>query len=266
MNARRALGRVLVPVLCWGALAGCQPGAVRPDAGADATGELGTLKTASPADVYIELADAYMKERNYAEALKNAKKATRADPGNSNSFNVLGIVYQQLGERAQAERAYQRAIQLDPRDPYALNAYGAFLCVDKRYAEADGLFARAVQNPLYQTPWMALTNAGICAHDAGELAKGEAYLRQALQVNKRFGPALLRMARISLEADNALSARAYLQRYAEVAPHNAESLWLGIQTERILGDRDQAASYSLLLRSRFPDSEQVQLLNASRPR
>ena len=55
-------------------------------------------------------------------------------------------------------------------------------------------------------------------------------------------------------------ARAYLQRYAEVAQHTAESLWLGVRTENQLGDKDQMASYGLKLRAKFPDSEQAKYL------
>lgn len=251
-----------VALLVLHGLTGCRQASVRP-AGEDSTGQLGTLKAPSPADVYVNLAIEYLRERQYSEALKNAKKATLIDPGSSNAYTVLGIVYQQIGEGAQADRAFRRALDIDRRNPYALNAYGSYLCAEGEYAEADQLYRRAVDNPLYETPWVALTNAGICVDDGGDPAKAETYLREALQSNRRYAPALLRMVKVSLERDNPLSARAYLQRYQEVAEHTAESLWLGIQAERLLGDRDQVASYALLLRARFPDSQQVKQLNES---
>jgi type IV pilus assembly protein PilF len=251
-----------VLALLLAGLSGCQQGGVRPSGG-DSTGELGTLKGPSPADVYVNLAAEYLRDRQYSEALKNAKKATLVDPDSANAFTALGLVYQQIGEDAQADRAFRRALGNDGRNPYALNAYGSFLCAQRQYAEADEMFQRAVTNPLYQTPWVALSNAGICADDGGDPAQAEVYLRRALEQNPRFAPALLRMVDVSLQRDNPLSARAYLPRYEAVAEHSAESLWLGIQTERRLGDRDQVASYALLLRARFPDSQQVRLLNES---
>ncbi|MCG8324683.1 MAG: type IV pilus biogenesis/stability protein PilW, partial [Thiotrichales bacterium] len=60
-----------------------------------------------------------------------------------------------------------------------------------------------------------------------------------------------------------LSARGYLQRYTGSNSHNAGSLWLGIQIERALGDRDAEASYALLLRNNFPDSREARLLRES---
>ena len=68
------------------------------------------------------------------------------------------------------------------------------------------------------------------------------------------------MARVSFERDNMLSARAYIERYRGVAEPTAELLWLGVQVERQLNDLDQAKSYELQLRNRFPDSAAVQKL------
>jgi type IV pilus assembly protein PilF len=247
-------------------LAGCAgTGGMRLDEGGDATGELGQIKPVSnPADVYIQLAVEYLRNNTYSVALQNAKKAVIVSPDYATAHNVLGVVYQRIGEREQAEKHFRKAVALDPRDPFALNAYGGFLCAGKRFDEADAMFRRALENPLYQTPWVALTNAGMCAAQAGRRDQAEAYLRKGLQANGKFAPALLKMADISYEQGNMLSARAYLQRYAEVAEPTAESLWLGIRAERALGDRDQEASYSLLLRARYPDSNEVQLLNESR--
>ena len=259
----RTVPVVMLAGLLWLTLAGCQQSAVRPDSG-DSMGQLGQLQRNSPADVYIQLGAEYMREGNLSEALKNAKKATIIDPHKSSGFNILALVYQRLGEKARAEEAFLKAIKLDHRDPYALNAYGSFLCADGRLAEADKMFQKAVANPLYESPWVALVNAGTCMRRAGNLAQAEAYLRRALQGNSRFPPGLLSMASVSLAQGNAMSARAYIQRFAEVADHTPESLWLGIRAENALGDRDQAASYALQLRSRYPDSEQVQFLREAK--
>lgn len=252
--------RLLLLSLTLMLLAACQQPPIRSDDGQDKTGRLGQLRGPSPADVYIQLAAEYLREGKLDVALNNAQKATIIDPGNPASHNIHALVRQRLGQTALAESAFRSALSADQRDPYALNAYGSFLCGERRYEEADAMFARAVENPLYESPWVALTNAGQCAYLTGRLEQSETYLRNALRRNPRYAPALLRMASVSVETHNFLSARAYLQRFAEVAPHTAESLWLGIRTERELGDQDQFASYALLLRAQFPDSEEVRLL------
>ncbi|MEE9575548.1 MAG: type IV pilus biogenesis/stability protein PilW, partial [Gammaproteobacteria bacterium] len=60
---------------------------------------------------------------------------------------------------------------------------------------------------------------------------------------------------------NYLSARAYLQRYLEISAHTARSLWLGINIETELGDKDALSSYELLLKNKFPTSKEAGLLD-----
>jgi len=156
-------------------------------------------------------------------------------------------------------------VELDPMDSYARNAYAVFLCRKGEVDTALKHFDAAVDNPLYPQPEVALANAGQCARSKDSVL-AERYLRTALRRNAQFAPALFQMARISFENSNALSARGYLQRYLAVAKHTPQTLWLGIQVERELGDRDAVASYSLLLQGQFPDSEEARLLQESKRR
>lgn len=252
--------RVGLMALLLGVLPGCQQQAVQDEA--SGTGRLGAVQSQgdTPATVYIELAAEYLRQRNLGPALQNARKAVLVAPAEPAAHNMLALIHQQLGETVLAERHFIEAVRLDPKDPYANNAFGSFLCSQKRYEEAYRRFDAAAANPLNPSPWVALGNAGLCAYEQGRLDASEDYLRRALRANAKFAPALLRMGQISFQQGKYLSARAYLQRYLEVAPHTAETLWLGIRTERQLGDMDQVASYELLLRSKFPDSEQVRHL------
>ena len=241
-------------------LAGCESTSVRDDG---ATGELGRPDQGSPADIYIDLSAAYLREGQFNEAYKNALKAVASDDQSSNAHYVLALVQQRLGQLESADAAYRKAISVDPRNPVALNAYGTFLCEQQRYDEADSYFRRALANPLYSTPWLALHNAGHCQEQAGQVNAAEIDYREALQRNPGYAPSLKSMARLSFAEGSYLSARAYLQRYAEVAPHNAETLWLGIRTERQLGDSRQVARYAGQLRRAFPDSHEAKLLRDS---
>ena len=250
----------LLPLILALVLAGCGTQSVR-EVDGGATGELGSPTAESgPADVYIELAGAYLRQGQLTEALKNARKAVIVDSRNANAHYVLGLVQQRLGQLDLADEAYRKAIAVDPRNPDALNAYGSFLCERGRYDDADGYFRKALQNPLYQSPWLALHNAGWCRQRAGDSGAAETDFRAALRANPQFAPSLLSMGELSFDKGVFLSARAYLQRYAEVAPATADSLWLGVRTERQLGDAAQAARYARELRVQFPDSEQARYL------
>ncbi len=214
-------------------------------------------------DIHVQTAVEYMRQGNFETALNRLGKALEYNPNNAAAHSTLGILYSRLGQPDKAEKHYAEAVRTAPDDSGALNNYGQFLCSQGRHAEALALFDRAVANPLYRTPAVAQTNAGTCALEAGDPATAETRLRAALQSDPKFAPALMQMARVSFDKAEHLSARAYLQRYLEVAKPTAASLWLGVRIERALGNTDGASSHALALRSRFPDSEETRLLNES---
>ncbi|MDH3414223.1 MAG: tetratricopeptide repeat protein, partial [Gammaproteobacteria bacterium] len=138
--------------------------------------------------------------------------------------------------------------------------YGSFLCKQERYEESESRLVKVTENPFYRTPEIAYTNAGLCMKRAGNQEKAEQYLRTALQLNPKIPQALIAMCELSYDKGRYLPARAYLQRYLEVANHTSQTLWLGVRIERQLGDKNTASSYALLLKSNYPDSKETQLL------
>lgn len=241
-------------------LAACQAQPVRETSSRDSPLQ---VDQASPADVYVELGIEYMKLAKYDVALLNLKKAVDVDPGSSNAHNVLAVLYEQLGETDAAGQHYQRAVSLSPSNSSAQNNYGRYLCKREQYQAADQHFQMALNNPLYRSPILALTNAGDCAFRAGHVDQAEHYSRSALQINNKFAPALYQMARIKFEQKNYLSVRAYLQRFREVQSFTPAALWLGIQAESKMNNEDAVSSYALQLRQLFPDSHEAGLLEKS---
>ena len=218
------------------------------------------------AELNTQIAIQHMRERDFELALKKLEKAIDADPGYADAYNASGIVYSQLGETEKAEENFRRSLRIDGDNPLTLNNYGQFLCRRGDHEKGEEMFLAATANPLYRNPGVAFSNAGTCALAANDVPKAEKYFRKALEKDPRIAAALLSMAKITFDSDRFLPARAYLQRYSEVAPQTAASLWLGVRVERELGDRDAEASYALALEKNFPDSEEVrQLFNADTP-
>jgi type IV pilus assembly protein PilF len=210
----------------------------------------------NPADIYIQLGVAYMQEGNYETAVAKLQKALAIDPQYPSAHSVLGLAYGRLGDKAQAEQHFKQALALAPNDSGILNNYGQFLCQLGRTQEAEQMFTKAVQNPLYATPEKAHANAGLCAVRNKDFANAEAHLREALRIDPTLPTALLGMARINYQLKRYLPARGYLQRYTEVAPHTPQSLQLGIQIERGLGNDNAVETYSQILKSKFPHSNE----------
>ncbi|PUB85288.1 MAG: type IV pilus biogenesis/stability protein PilW [gamma proteobacterium symbiont of Ctena orbiculata] len=193
-------------------------------------------------------------------ALQKLNKALEVDEKSPEAHNVIGILYQQLGEIDRAGKHYDRAVELDARDPYIRNARGSYFCRLGRFSDALEDFEQALANPLYPTPWVALTNAGLCVERAGDEAKAENFYRRALTARPTYPIALFKMAEISLQQENDLSARAYLERYHSEIKPTAASLWLGVQVEKRLRDMAKSTEYRRRLLKDFPDAPEVQLL------
>ncbi|NIR61601.1 MAG: type IV pilus biogenesis/stability protein PilW [Gammaproteobacteria bacterium] len=217
-----------------------------------------------PAMINAQLGIAYMREGKNELALGKFNKALDADPDLIDAHMGVAVLYERLGQEGKAERHYRRAVELAPKTPKnatARNNFGQFLCARGEVGRALEQFEAAVANPLYERPEIPHTNAGICARRDGKVEQAERHLRAALRANPRFDRALLEMADLSFEQGRHLPARGFFQRYAAVADHTPESLWLGIRIERALGDDDAVASYSLLLKRKFPDAEETRLLH-----
>lgn len=211
------------------------------------------------ARAHSDLAAAYFQQNKYEIALTEFTEATKIDPTYSPAYNGLGLVHAALGEDAKADANFLKAIQVEPNSSEAHNNYGSFLCARKRYDESIPHFLAAVKNPLYATPHLAYANAGICSARKNDLKSAEIYLTKALQIQPLTYSAAYQLADIQFKRNDINAAKLTLQNVLIASP-TPESLWLAIKIERILGGRDNEASYALQLRRQFPNSEQTSLL------
>lgn len=212
------------------------------------------------ASVNTQLGLGYLRNGQTDLAWERLNTAIEADPDYATAHNGIALVYDKRGEPDKAEKHFKRALELNPTDSAAQTNYGVFLCEHGRMDEGEAYFLKAVENPLYGKPAMAYTNAGLCRMRADDNSKAESYFRAALRADPRFPVALLNMAELSYDGGEYLAARAYMQRYEQVAKHNSRSLWLGIRIEERLGDKDAVSSLAMLLKANYPDSPETQLL------
>lgn len=253
MNLSRIKTLVALLMTCT-LLAACGFGGTREN---DTTGELGTGERDSAADVYVAMAAEYYRRGQMDAALQRAKRGIEVDNGNGRAHYMIAFLYQRLGENALAEKHFGEAVRIEPKNPDIRNAWGSYFCTQKRYAEADAQFKAALDNPLYATPEVALTNAGICARQAGNRQQADEYLRRALTANARFGPALYEMANSDYQRGDDKSARSYLDRFFQSTAATPQALLLAIRVERKLGAKKRAAGYEQLLRKSFPDFQEA---------
>jgi type IV pilus assembly protein PilF len=188
------------------------------------------------------------------------ERALAEDPGNADVQMTAGLLYERLNEMPKAERAYSTGYRLGKGDPNIQNNYAGFLCRTGKAVAGEKLFAEVARNPLYQTPEVALVNAGVCVRATGDLVDAERYFSRALAVHPNLPEAMVQLGTIALDRGDAVQARDLVQRYLAANPPTSEVLWLGVRAERKLGDTTAAAAYARRVQAEFPNSEQAQMM------
>ncbi|MEN8168851.1 MAG: type IV pilus biogenesis/stability protein PilW [Pseudomonadota bacterium] len=217
------------------------------------------VDTTKAAEANARLGLRYMQQGNYEVALQKFNKALSFDNRYAPAHHYLAELYRRLDQYEKADEHYRDALYYSEDDSSLSNNYGAFLCSRERYDDGEKQFLNVLKNPVYPRKDQVYENLGLCVERKPNAERAEEYLRSALRINPRLPKSLLAMARLSFSKGNYLSTRAYLQRYLDVARHTAETLWLGIRAERLLGDNNAVSSYALLLKANFPDAPETKL-------
>ena len=223
------------------------------------------FKKATPAVMAatnVQLAIEYMKLGKLAASRDFMERALSEDPGSPDVQMTAGLVYERLNDMPKAERAYSAGYRLGKKDPNIGNSYAGFLCRTGKAVAGEKLFAEVASNPLYQTPEVALVNAGVCVRNTGDMVDAERYFNRALAIRPNLPEAMLQLGNISIDRGDAAQARDVVQRYLAVNAPTAEVLWLGVRAERKLGDATAAASYARRVQAEFPNSEQAQMMRS----
>ncbi len=215
------------------------------------------------AQVHTDLAANYYLRGQYAVSLQELAEALSADADYAPAHNMLGLVHGELREDVRAEQSFRRAIQRSPQFSEAHNNFGLFLCQRQRMQEARQHFDLALSNSLYASPEKALSNAGACSLEQGDLVAAEGFFLRAVKRAPNHASAQLGMAEIHFRLGRWLAARSLLRQLSETTELGPQALWLGVRVERQLGDGEAEANYGTQLRRRFPESIQTQWLMTS---
>lgn len=211
--------------------------------------------------VNARLAMEYLKRDQLQVAQEKIEKALKQYPKDVNVQLSAGLVYERLRNTRRAEKHFRQALKYAPDSPEAQNALGSFFCRNQEQAKGQEMFLKAAANPLYRTPFVAYTNAGVCARSVGNLELAERFLRQALTSQVDYPENYAQLAGVLHERGNDLQARAFVERYLAVAPATPDMLLLGHTIEVALKDDHAAAAFVERLQKEFPESEQARAVD-----
>lgn len=261
MRCIAALAFAMLAALGVGVLGGCAAGK-GPSSQAEqpVSQQTPTSDSRQRAKVHTELGSLYLQRGNMGVALEEARAAISADANYAPAHNLMGLVYMQLHEDNTAEKSFEHALTLAPGDPEINNSFGWFLCQTGREQRSIQYFLAAIKSPLYATPSLPNTNAGICSLRLRDDKSAEEYFIRALRLDGNNDRALFFLADIAYRQGRLAVARLHLAELHKVTEPSSESLWLAVRIERKLGDREAEARYASQLRRKFPGTPEQQKL------
>jgi len=207
-----------------------------------------------------ELATNYLAAGELEPAQTKVRRALQQDPSNALANNTHAKLLVQLEKPEAAEKAFIKSIKLDPKRAEYRNNFGIFLCGRGETERAINQFLKAADNKFYQTPEFALDNAGVCAMESGRLDVADKHFRSAIRQSAEFAPAILHMAELKLKTGDATLADAYYSRFLTLARQTPQSLFVGVNIRRELGDNPTTDRFAEQLVKAYPRSSQARTL------
>src|SRR5262249_13970779 len=109
------------------------------------------------------------KNQQMGEAIDDFNKAVEADPGNPNAWNGLGWATLGSGRRGEAEKAFQKTIELQPDHGAALKGLAQIYLRQKKYEDAEKYLLQAA--PTASAAWYGLARIYLLQNKFDEAAE-----------------------------------------------------------------------------------------------
>lgn len=97
-------------------------------------------KTASAYNTALK----HMRAKNYDTAILEMQKVAKMDERISGPWVNIGVAHKELGDMAKARTAFEKALKINPNNPYALNQLAILNREDGKFEEAEQLYMRAL--------------------------------------------------------------------------------------------------------------------------
>lgn len=193
------------------------------------------------ATAFKDLGVAYMKDDMDAAAFKNLTKAESLNPNDPHIHFALGVFYFKKENYKQAIAEYKRSLELKPDFASIHNNLGLAYFELGDYDTAIEHFSRLVGNYVYATPHFPLFNIGRSYYHKVEYKKAIRYLKEALNVEPSYSPALLWLGRSYMKSGDTDRAVTTLLKGIRIAPKFAEMHYYLGRAYRMAKDYNNAS-------------------------
>ncbi|NWN83520.1 MAG: type IV pilus biogenesis/stability protein PilW [Halomonas sp.] len=204
----------------------------------------------SPTDAYTQLGVAYLERDNLRRAMGALDRALEISPDDPEALQAMAMVYQRQGEASLADETFRRALKKDSDFTRARNNYAAFLYARGHVGEACAQLERASTDTQYLNRAQLFTNLGQCRRELGELQEARQSLRRAQAIDPRAPRSYFTLADLEYAENNLTQARTQIEAFMRLAGPRPEALRLAGDIARAQGDGATAAFYTQQLEGR----------------
>jgi type IV pilus assembly protein PilF len=219
-----------------------------------------TKNNNNASDYNTQLGIAYLRQGDIPLAKEKLDRALKENASNPAVHGARAMLFDRMGQPAQADREFKTALSLAPNDPDVNNNYAVYLCQSGRTDEGVRRFEEVARNALYRTPWVAYTNAGVCLRTAKRNSQAARNFQQALAVRPNFAEAAYQLGDLEFQDGHLPEARKAIDTYLSAFEETPDLLLLGVRIAKAQNDRVAAALYARKLRLDFPSSTQAKAL------
>jgi type IV pilus assembly protein PilF len=205
----------------------------------------------------VELGIRYMQQGNLQTAKEKLDRAAKQDPKSPKVYWATAALNEAMNLPKEADRNYQKALDLDPANSNIVNTYAVFLCRQGEVDRAVKMFDKVIADKLYPTPYAAAANAGVCLRGDKRNADAERYFERALALGPTFADAVVGLADLQISQGKPEAARKTVEGYMASGSKSPDVLVVAVRATVVQHDCTTAQLYARILRREFPNSAQA---------
>lgn len=193
---------------------------IRKGGAASSADEAARAKEAAALKTLLAEVNAALTANNLDVAAAKLNEAVVKIPNCAECHVQLGDIYSRQKQTAQAEAAYKKAIEVDPKSAAAYDGLAALYNSTNRMADAAAASAKALE--LYGTSGggdaTTAYNAGAIMMNSGKIAEAKAQFQRAIQLDPKMAEAHFQLGMTFINEGNVGEAVKSLEQYLSLAP------------------------------------------------
>lgn len=158
------------------------------------------------AEIYYNQGTKQLRQKSYADALKNLMQANKLAPKDVRILNNLAMAYYYKGAKSRTIDIFKRVLEIDPKNPNALNNLGTVYMSSSNFHLAKKYYEQLLKDLTYDGQYKTYYNLALIAFKTGEMTEAVKLFKQSLTENDKYCPAHYHLGQIYFNQNDYTSA------------------------------------------------------------